>query len=70
LPVAGITVGVLAGIIGVAMLSYMRRYMNRRGVINSNGSVEAFMLSGVQGGIWSSVFSVFLNQQQYYTAYY
>lgn len=60
----------LSGVIGVCMLSYLRRYMNRRGVLNSSGCVEAFMLSGLQGGIWSAVFAVFRNMQQFYTSGY
>jgi hypothetical protein len=41
--------------------------MNRHGVLNSNGFVETFMLSGFQGGIWSSIIIIFANQYQYYT---
>lgn len=52
------------------MLSYLRRYMNRKGVLNSNGFVETFLLSGLQGGLWSAITSLFVNMQQYYTSGY
>lgn len=67
-PIAAIVVGLLSGVIAVTMLSYLQRYMNRRGVLDTNGFVPTFLLSGLQGGIWSAVFTVFINEQQYYTS--
>lgn len=64
---APIFVGITSGIIGTTMQSYMHRYINFRGVIDSAGLITTYLIMSFLGGLWSSIFSTFAYEHQYYT---
>lgn len=64
---APIFVGISAGIISTTIHSYLHRFINARGVIDSGGLITTYLIMSFFGGIWSSIFAVFAQEQQYYT---
>ena len=70
-PVAPIVTGTVAGIVAVLCLSFMRRWNATRGVLDTNGAVEAFLVPGVLGAIWAAIYAAFSGgSYDYLTKYY
>lgn len=53
------TTGMVSGIIAVVSLSYLRRWNTTSGILDSNGSVESFLIPGVCGSIWAAIYAAF-----------
>lgn len=58
-PVGGLVIGIVAGFLHVLYLNKLDKRMNSKFIIDTSGAFSMFVLSGVQGGIWSAVFTAF-----------
>lgn len=62
-PVGGLTVGIVAGFLQVVYLNTLDKLMNTRFIVDTSGTFGMFILSGIQGGIWSAIFTAFQSVQ-------